>query len=761
MPMPPPPQPNAQVPGPGRGYRPSGGIPDGLVVGVLALLLGTVTLFWLCTALAALVTHGRLPHPLPFLDTAGAIRHLATQPNNLPRAWPDTPAGQLPSALAFWVTFFLLLAALAAAALSIAISLTRLRAKVRARAEESTGAAAGGMAGAPDAPGGARGGHAASGGTQGGYAPGDGRGSRPAGVGTSGDRGLDGYPPHGTSAAAYGAAGGSGPVGVAGGSVPGAPAGCETAACASGDGASGRPASGAGAAGGFAPDEGVPGGRVPGGSTAGGGVEPPAGARPAAANAGWASAGPGIPQSAEESTPVAGPGVPPGAGRAVTPGAGRGGTLSTGLWETSGAAVPAVPADGSPAGLRLGSGTTCLFVPAFGPAKRELLSAALTDHHGPTLVLTSATRADAMPQRPPHAAGGLLFDPMRLIPDEEAAAAGLTRLRWAPHSGCQEPAVAAARAQALLAPLRRPHRPALSAQSRAQLPNHLSEAAAHDTARTLLRCWLHAAALDGRPIRQVHRWSTGHQSHDAVRILRTTTSRDVADGWGGELEAALTTHPELRESARTLVRTALDALSELHVLQSCTPTAPNERLDVESFLQGAGILYVAGPASEQRVTSSGSVMPLLTALADDVVEHGRRMAARSPSGRLDPPLLSLLDDVAAVAPLPRLPELINRGGNLGLPTVAVLRSPEQARARWGADAARSLWTKADSCVVLGDADPTALRPLLDELASDAPLPGPGQAVVLTGGKPPALASLPVSGRRSFRPGPDPVPPPAS
>ncbi len=58
------------------------------------------------------------------------------------------------------------------------------------------------------------------------------------------------------------------------------------------------------------------------------------------------------------------------------------------------------------------------------------------------------------------------------------------------------------------------------------------------------------------------------------------------------------------------------------------------------------------------------------------------MAERSSSGRLDPPLTLILDDVAAVAPLPQLPELLTTGVAEGLPTLALLRSREQARARW-------------------------------------------------------------------------------
>lgn len=42
----------------------------------------------------------------------------------------------------------------------------------------------------------------------------------------------------------------------------------------------------------------------------------------------------------------------------------------------------------------------------------------------------------------------------------------------------------------------------------------------------------------------------------------------------------------------------------------------------------------------------------------------------------------VLDDVAAVAPLPRLPELLSTGQDQGMPPLVLLRSPEQARARW-------------------------------------------------------------------------------
>lgn len=93
---------------------------------------------------------------------------------------------------------------------------------------------------------------------------------------------------------------------------------------------------------------------------------------------------------------------------------------------------------------------------------------------------------------------------------------------------------------------------------------------------------------------------------------------------------------------------------------------------------------MVGEPIEDPRTHPGA-MPLLTALAASVVEHGRRMAARSSDGRLDPPLTLVLDDVAAVAPLPHLPELLATGHDQGLPTLALMRSREQARSRWPED----------------------------------------------------------------------------
>jgi hypothetical protein len=285
---------------------------------------------------------------------------------------------------------------------------------------------------------------------------------------------------------------------------------------------------------------------------------------------------------------------------------------------------------------------------------------AIHDAVGPALVVTSdpalwQETKDGRAKLGPV----LLYDPGHLC-DTPA------RLHWSPTSGCEDKETAVARADALLAPVR---------------PTAKIDQAVSDTAHTLLRSYLHAAAIDGRSVRHVHRWSQGGQLQEAVRSLRTNPK--AASGSAGELEAALTGHPERRDIALELTARALASLVRVNVREACTPNR-NDALALDSFVNEGGTLYVVGESIEDPRTDPGA-MPLLTALAASVVEHGRRMAERSSSGRLDPPLTCVLDDVAAVAPLSQLPELLASGSQRGMPTLALLRSREQGRARWPHD----------------------------------------------------------------------------
>ncbi|MGW1624115.1 type IV secretory system conjugative DNA transfer family protein [Streptomyces sp. NPDC002172] len=290
-------------------------------------------------------------------------------------------------------------------------------------------------------------------------------------------------------------------------------------------------------------------------------------------------------------------------------------------------------------------------------SRQATATQAIQDALGPALVVTSnpalwSETKDARAKLGPV----LLYDPNHLC-DTPA------RFHWSPTAHCEDKPTAIQRAQALLTPVR---------------PTAKIDQTLTDTAETLLRSYLHAAALENRTIRHVHRWAQGTGVQDAVRTLRTHPK--AAPGAAGELEAALTSHPERRDIAQELTARALAALFTVNIREACTPNR-TDALALDSFIDEGGTLYVVGESIEDPRTNPGA-MPLLTALVSSVVERGRRMAERSSSGRLDPPLTLVLDDVAAVAPFPQLPDLLATGTDQGLPSLALLRSQEQARSRW-------------------------------------------------------------------------------
>ncbi|WP_329339381.1 type IV secretory system conjugative DNA transfer family protein [Streptomyces sp. NBC_01352] len=474
-----------------------GGIPDGLLVGILAFLLGMTLLVWSATGLAALFAHGAWPDGVTFTRAPLAIRGLVAQPHDIPAAWPDTPESQLSGYGLFWGLLIGQVMILIVLTVFVMGTLARWRAvRVRRRLESAEPLPTPEIREVP---------------------------------------------------------------------VPRAE------------------------------------------------PEPePTQVLPEAAPV--------------ESAPLSSP----------LPNLSRNGER-VGGWETPRAEGAVL----------------------YGPpeTRRTTATQAIRDAEGPALIVTSnpAIWQDTKDARaklgPVH-----VYDPTHRC-DTPA------RLHWSPIAGCEDKQTAAARATALLAPIR---------------PTAKIDQAVSDVAETLLRSYLHAAAIDGRTIRHVHRWSQGTQIQDAVRTLRTNPK--AASGSAGELEAALTAHAERRDIAQELTSRALSALSTLNIREACTPNR-TDALALDSFVDEGGTLYVVGESIEDPRTDPGA-MPLLTALASSVVERGRRMAERSSSGRLDPPLTLVLDDIAAVAPLPQLPELLAAGTDRGLPTLALLRSREQARTRW-------------------------------------------------------------------------------
>lgn len=169
-----------------------------------------------------------------------------------------------------------------------------------------------------------------------------------------------------------------------------------------------------------------------------------------------------------------------------------------------------------------------------------------------------------------------------------------------------------------------------------------------------------ASAIDGRDARALYQWALSPTAAmDAVRILQG--SIQAAEGWADSLESMVTSDPRTRDSIWQGVGLAFQSLADPRVMEAVTPTAGDE-FDPESFIAKRGTLYLLATGS-----GASSSAPLVAAFIEDLVEVARRMAARSPGARLDPPICMMLDEIGNLAPLPSLPALMAEGGGTAPP----------------------------------------------------------------------------------------------
>jgi type IV secretion system protein VirD4 len=335
-------------------------------------------------------------------------------------------------------------------------------------------------------------------------------------------------------------------------------------------------------------------------------------------------------------------------------------------------------------GIRLGSssGVECYAsiedsVVILGPPRSgkgmNLVVAMILDAPGP--VITTSTRPDSLATTlQARAAKGPVgvFDPEGLA---RGVAGGL---RWSPVRGCQDPATATNRANALCA----------------KSAGGVTDASFwQDAAQRVTRDMLHAAALAGLGAKDLYRWACDPRAaREAVAILKGHDS--AVERWAEDLDAIVTGDERMRSSVWAMVANVFAALAVPEVCAQFTPGFGDE-LHPEEFLADNGTLFLLGTASGAVTTAR-----FIAALIEDVVRAARLQASSRVGARLDPPLSLILDE-AANFPLPSLTGLMSEGGGTGMMTTVVLQSLAQARDRWGKDQADAIWETANVKIVLG------------------------------------------------------------
>lgn len=225
----------------------------------------------------------------------------------------------------------------------------------------------------------------------------------------------------------------------------------------------------------------------------------------------------------------------------------------------------------------------------------------------------------------------------------------------------------------------------------------------------LLAALLLAAARARGSILDAYRWLTNPYDTSAADTLRAAGDDLVA----ARLRAIQQAPDKQRDGVYGTALSLTGCLEDPAVARWVTPPSiPLLRFVPASFAVSTDTLYSHSREGE------GSAGPLVAALTQAVHDAAATIATTRPGARLDPPLLSVLDEAANVCRLRHLPDNYSHFGSRGLPVFTVLQSWEQGVDVWGRSGMKKLWDTANVRIYGGGVADADFLDMLSRLIGD-------------------------------------------
>lgn len=306
---------------------------------------------------------------------------------------------------------------------------------------------------------------------------------------------------------------------------------------------------------------------------------------------------------------------------------------------------------------------------------------AILDAPGP--VITTSTKPDNLKATlTARAAKGPVgvFDPQGMLGSGFAH-----QVAWDAIAGCEDPMRAATRADAIA--------------SNTGIGDGSENRIWRQHAKTVIETTLHAAALAGVTVDTAYRWlQSEHSLEVALEILQDHPN--ACPTWDARLRGVIKNpDPRFVGSAMSVVAASIAPLALPTVRAALTPSASRPAITAEKLLVNNGTLYAI--ATDRGAAAAAG---LVSALIEDIAYVARVIAARSPGGRMDPPVLFLLDECANVAPIPSLPALLADGRGQNLTVIPIFQALAQVRSRYGDEDASTVFSASQIKLILGGTD---------------------------------------------------------
>jgi len=207
----------------------------------------------------------------------------------------------------------------------------------------------------------------------------------------------------------------------------------------------------------------------------------------------------------------------------------------------------------------------------------------------------------------------------------------------------------------------------------------------------LLAQYLLAAAVAGETLNTVYGWLNDPDNSAPVTALTAAGETEVALAVRGTSRLPQDQRGGVFGTSRKMCR----FLTDRHILSWVCPTGPEDtrpQLNPDEFVASTETVYAISKEG------AGTTRALTAALTVAVAEAAERRAEASPLGRLSPPLLMCLDEVANIVRWPQLPDLLSHYGSKGIVVSAFLQSYSQGARVWGREGMDALWS---ACNVRG------------------------------------------------------------
>ena len=216
-----------------------------------------------------------------------------------------------------------------------------------------------------------------------------------------------------------------------------------------------------------------------------------------------------------------------------------------------------------------------------------------------------------------------------------------------------------------------------------------------------------AAGRDGRPITDVLSWLAQPADRTPIDVLKSVGLVAVADQLQGTVSGAVETRDGIYETARQYAACLLDPVIAAWV----TPSDVLPEFKPSDFVVRKDTLYLLSK------DGGGSASGIIAAAADAVMRTAVSQAERD-GGRLDAPLLAILDEAANVCKISDLPDLYSHLGSRGVIPITILQSYRQGQKVWGEAGMDAMWSASTIKLVGSGIDDADFADKLSRMVGD-------------------------------------------